>query len=61
MTLTASFNLQSLNHGELKSLFALLIKLLALHLDDREFRALIVAMLRKLEREIHRCLILPKP
>ena len=53
MTITASFNLQSLNHGELKALFALLIKLLTMHLDNSEIRALIMAMLRRLEREIH--------
>ena len=61
MKLTASFNLQSLSHGELKALFAWLIKLLAMHLDNREIRALIMAMLRRLEREIHSRLNIPNP
>lgn len=59
MHLTASFNLQSLTHTELKSLFVLLIKFLSEHLQDREICAIIIAMLHKIEREIYRRLNAP--
>ena len=59
MTITASFNLQSLNHGELKALFALLIKLLADHFLSRENIILIIGKLRDIEPVSYTHLTLP--